>query len=176
MADCFAKDPKETFGLDFNSQGHVCAICRDTKLKLHNLSQINLRNPPDEQPVLLPCGHFFGAACLLKYFDHACLDRECTWQECLKPQCPICRFPLQRRCGHLINYRHVPHPIKDISAAALFEECGIRKTLPEGGNIPSKCFTCELRKLLLEDKEQEREQEQGERAISRLARTMDGWV
>lgn len=75
----------------------------------------------DEQPALLPCGHFFGYECLSHWLK-------------TKPQCPLCRFDLKYElCNHYVTPRLIP---------SMEFLKGMPKTILEGGMIPDQCTTC----------------------------------
>ena len=92
----------------------------------------NRRNAPTEDFTVLPCGHVFGAACILQWGQHCNESLE-------RPGCPTCRFPIYHEgCGHHIWFRVFrgsdvgPHELPD----------RFPLVIADGGRVPPVCRSC----------------------------------
>ncbi|KAK3353025.1 hypothetical protein B0T25DRAFT_199433 [Lasiosphaeria hispida] len=116
--DCFVPDPRYTFL--YAKKRMACIICKENEL----VFQTEMRacdDSDDSIPVLLPCGHVFGQACLENWLDNP------------NPACPACKIALVYPvCGHNIQSR------------PLYEDTifHVPKTIPEGGEINASCEIC----------------------------------
>lgn len=92
--------------------GLCCAICDDAVL---GFPAVALHNPADqatEGVAVLPCGHFYGAACVSGWLATQNRARRA-------PTCPDCRHPLvHRACGHAVRLLSSPFtPLRPRGAA-----------------------------------------------------------
>ncbi|KAK7751407.1 hypothetical protein SLS62_006663 [Diatrype stigma] len=82
--------------------GLCCAICDDAVLAFPIVALHNPANQATEGVAVLPCGHFYGAACVSKWLATQHRARRA-------PTCPDCRHPLVHpACGHGVRLLSSP--------------------------------------------------------------------
>ncbi|KAI1426543.1 hypothetical protein F5Y12DRAFT_794106 [Xylaria sp. FL1777] len=110
----------------------TCVICHDSKLQVPDSLTPDYhwsKEQSIEWLAVLPCGHFYGADCLERWFLTSALESEDG-----VTRCPLCRFKVMYQCGHYIPPREY-NP-------ELFRAEQVPLTLPEGGAVPHSCEVC----------------------------------
>ncbi|KAI3323632.1 hypothetical protein HD806DRAFT_544339 [Xylariaceae sp. AK1471] len=110
----------------------TCMICQTCKLEVpERLSAAYSSHGPgnSEWIAVMPCGHFFGSACLTRWLRMSdCEDNG------KGPLCPLCRFESTYSCGHYLPAREYNH--------TMLRRNQVPMTLPEGGSLPYACELC----------------------------------
>ncbi|KAJ2988308.1 hypothetical protein NUW58_g4047 [Xylaria curta] len=145
----------------------TCDICQDRRLWLpHWIDGHSHLNTPEhiEELCVLPCGHFFGFNCIVKWTEQQKLDS-------VHPACPKCRFELiypecedpitLKPIGSLSEY-HPGELAHIVPYTRVHRLQGDKKTFVDASawspdredeaadnfGVPGQCYECEREKVL----------------------------
>ncbi|KAI1877103.1 uncharacterized protein JN550_001175 [Neoarthrinium moseri] len=116
----FVPSPLVTFAVE-GVDNQICQLCDHSTLELATPWPVI----KDTQPAILPCGHCFGAECLLLWL------RE--YDICPEPSCQM--SVRHRGCGHKLD------PLI-LDTQRIFS---VPKTIIQGGQVGNECRRCRIR-------------------------------